>query len=322
MGRPLKNATLRQLATFHALSRLGSITRTAEEMCLTQPAVSLQLSSLEDSAGLPLLARNARGVRLTEAGLLLADYAARILALCREAGEAMAAQQGQLAGTLRIGAVTTAEQVLPRLLLEFCQPHPLVKVSLRVGNRAEIVGQLATQEIDLAIMGRPPAELETMSAVFASHPMAFVAAPEHRLMQAPSLSLTDIRACNLLVRERGSGTRSTVEELFKRADLDFAFGCEMSSNEAIKQMCRAGFGVAFLSLHACALELEAGLLALLPVPGSPVLRDWRVIRLAGRSVPAAARMFEEFLLANGKASIERQFAWGRSLSRGAAATAA
>lgn len=307
MGRPLKNATLRQLATFHALSRLGSITRTAEEMSLTQPAVSLQLGALEESAGVPLLARGARGVRLTEAGLLLADYAARILALCREAGEAMAAQQGRLAGTLRVGAVTTAEHLLPQLLLEFCQPHPLVKVSLSVGNRAEVVGQLATQEIDLAIMGRPPAELETTAAVFASHPMAFVAAPDHRLLRAPSVSLQDILGANLLVRERGSGTRSTVELLLKRAELEFSFGGEMSSNEAIKQMCRAGFGVAFLSLHACALELKAGMLALLPMPGYPVLRDWQVIRLADRPVPAAAMMFEAFLLAHGRACIERHF---------------
>lgn len=307
MRRPLKNATLRQLATFHALSRLGSVTRTAEEMSLTQPAVSLQLGALEDAAGVPLLARSARGVRLTDAGVLLADYAARILALCREAGEAMAAQQGRLDGTLRIGAVTTAEHLLPQLLLEFCRPHPQVKVSLSVGNRAEVVGQLATQEIDLAVMGRPPAELETTAAVFAGHPMAFVAAPDHALLRAPAISLKDILGANLLVRERGSGTRSTVEQLFKRAELEFSFGSEMSSNEAIKQMCRAGFGVAFLSLHACAMELRAGMLSLLPMPGYPVQRDWQVIRLAGRPMPAAALKFEEFLLTHGRACVERQF---------------
>ena len=107
MSVPLKNATLRQLATFHTLVRLRSISQTAEEMHLTQPAVSLQLGILEESAGTPLLTRSARGVKLTEAGELLATYADRMLALWREAGEAMAAQRGLIAGTLRIGAMST-----------------------------------------------------------------------------------------------------------------------------------------------------------------------------------------------------------------------
>lgn len=304
MSSPLKNATLRQLATFHTLARLGSVSRTAEEMHLSQPAISLQLGILEDSAGTPLLSRSARGVKLTDAGELLAVYAGRILTLWREAGEAMAAQQGQVAGTLRVGAVTTAEYLVPQLLLEFVKLHPQVKVKLQVGNRAEIVGCLSLQEIDLAIMGRPPAELKTSSAVFARHPMAFVAAPSHALMRAPSLTLDDLNDANLLVRERGSGTRTTVEHLFREAGVDLAIGSEMASNEAIKQMCAAGFGVAFLSLHACMLELQAGLLAPLPLAGRPIDRDWYVIGLNTRPMPAAAVAFEAFLKSNGQALID------------------
>ena len=311
---------MRQLATFHALARLGSVTRAAEEMNLTQPAVSLQLGALEDSAGVPLLARGARGVKLTEAGLLLADYATRILAMCREAGEAMAAHRGVLAGTLRLGAVTTAEHLLPSLLLEFVQLHPQVKVSLSMGNRAEVVGQLAAQEVDLVVMGRPPAELDTVASRFARHPMAFVAAPRHPLVQASAASLEDIRAANLLVRERGSGTRTTVEQIFKSADLEFTFGIEMASNEALKQMCGAGFGVAFLSLHACELELKTGLLALIPMPGYPVLRSWQVIRLAARPVPAAASSFERFLVEQGQAHIDHRFGAGAQALSDAVAT--
>lgn len=317
LKRPLKNATLRQLATFHALARLGSVTRAAEEMNLTQPAVSLQLGALEDSAGVPLLARGARGVKLTEAGVLLADYATRILAMCREAGEAMAAHQGILAGTLRLGAVTTAEHLLPGLLLEFVQLHPQVKVSLSMGNRAEVVGQLAAQEVDLVVMGRPPAELDTAASTFARHPMAFVASPHHPLVKAAGVTLEDIRAAKLLVRERGSGTRTTVEQIFKAADLEFAFGIEMASNEALKQMCGAGFGIAFLSLHACELELKTGLLALIEMPGYPVQRSWQVIRLASRPVPAAASSFERFLIEKGQEHIDQRFIAGTRKAPGA-----
>jgi DNA-binding transcriptional LysR family regulator len=295
VSHPLKNSTFRQLATFAAVARLGSVSRAAEEMHLTQPAVSLQLGILEDAAGTPLLLRGPRGVKLTEAGELLAGYAQRILELWREAGDAMAAQRGEVAGLLRVGAVTTAEYLLPPLLLEFVQAHPKVSVKLSVGNRAEVVSQLAAWEVDLAIMGRPPAELKTNSAAFAKHPMAFVAAPAHPLMTAAGPTLADVSRANLLVRERGSGTRHTVEQLFKDAGVDFAIGAEMSSNEAIKQMCAAGFGVAFLSLHSCVLELQTKKLALLPLPGNPIERDWYSMHLAARTLPHAAAVFDTFL---------------------------
>lgn len=306
MSTPLKNATLRQLATFHALARLGSISQTAEEMHLTQPAVSLQISILEESAGTPLLTRSSRGVKLTAAGELLAGYADRSLALMREAGEAMAAHRGLVAGTLRIAAVSTAEYLLPHVLLAFVQQHPKVQVKLQVGNRAEVAAALAVQEVDLAVMGRAPAELRAQSAAFARHPMAFVAAPTHPVMQLPAPTLADMNDGKLLVRERGSGTRQTVEQLFGQAGLELRIGAEMSSNEAIKQMCAAGFGVAFLSLHACVLELQTGLLQRVPLAGQPVEREWHVISLAGRQLPAAAAAFEQFLREQGQTLIDQR----------------
>ncbi len=322
MSAPLRNATLRQLATFHTLARLRSISQTAEEMHLTQPAVSLQIGILEESAGTPLLTRSARGVKLTEAGELLDGYAQRMLALWREAGEAMAAQRGMIAGTLRIGAVTTAEYLLPHVLLEFVKLHPKVKVKLQVGNRAEVTSALAVQEVDLALMGRPPSELRATATAFARHPMAFVAAPSHPVLQLAAPTLADLNECNLLVRERGSGTRSTVESLYREAGLDVAIGAELSSNEAIKQMCAAGFGVAFLSMHACVLELQAGLLVQVPLPGQPVERDWYVIALSGRAMPAAAAAFEAFLREQGPALIDQRRYQPTAATAPAAAAAA
>lgn len=302
----LKNATFRQLAAFHAVARLGSVSRAAAELHLTQPAVSIQLKLLEDSAGTPLLEREGRGVRLSGAGVLMADYAARILDLWREAGDEMAAQQGVFSGTLRVGAVTTAEYLLPPLLVAFAGERPGVKVKLRVGNRDEIVHMLAGQEVDLVIMGRPPAELKTTSAAFAKHPMAFLASPRHPLMQQRRISLDDVVGANLLVRERGSGTRTTLERLYKDAGVPLRIGSEMSSNEAIKQMCASGFGVAFLSLHTCGLELDAGLLDLLPMAGNPLEREWFAMHLATRRLPQVAQAFKQFLVDEGQALIHRQ----------------
>ena len=301
-----RNASFRQLATFHAVARLGSVSAAAEEMHLTQPAVSIQIGILEASALTPLLQRSGRGVRLTEAGELLAGYAGRILDLWREAGEEMATLQGVFAGTLRVGAVTTAEYLLPPLLVTFANLNPKVKVKLQVGNRDEIVRLLAAQEIDVAIMGRPPAELKTTSSAFAKHPMAFVASPKHAAMRDADLSIATLAGAHLLVRERGSGTRTTVERLFKDAGVPLRIGSEMSSNEAIKQMCAAGFGVAFLSLHTCVLEVGAGVLQLLPLQGNPIERDWFVMHLASRQLPQVATAFEQFLIEQAQAQVQLQ----------------
>ena len=301
-----KHASFRQLATFHAVARLGSVSLAADEMHLTQPAVSIQIGTLEESAGTPLLQRTGRGIRLTEAGELLAGYAGRILDLWREAGDEMAMLQGVFSGTLRVGAITTAEYLLPPILVNFAKEHPKVKVKLQVGNRDEIVRMLAGQEIDIAIMGRPPAELKTDSSAFARHPMAFLAAPSHPLMSLPKPTLAMLSDTRMLVRERGSGTRTTVERFFKDEGLPLRIGSELSSNEAIKQMCAAGFGIAFLSMHTCVLEMNAGLLGVLPVPGNPVVRDWYVMHLASRQLPQVALAFEDYLRMHGQAQILRQ----------------
>ncbi|URI08272.1 LysR family transcriptional regulator [Aquincola tertiaricarbonis] len=301
-----RNATFRQLAAFHAVARLGSVSMAADELHLTQPAISIQIRALEESARTPLLQRAGRGVRLTEAGELLAGYAARIIELWREAGEEMATLQGVFSGTLRVGAVTTAEYLLPPLLVTFANEHPKVKVKLQVGNRDEIVRMLAGQDIDLAIMGRPPAELKTEATAFARHPMAFLAAPGHATLKQGEMGLADLAGMHLLVRERGSGTRATLERLFKDARLPLRIGSEMSSNEAIKQMCAAGFGVAFLSMHTCVLELEAGLLELLPMAANPVEREWFVMRLASRQLSQVASAFERFLIDQGQDQLIQQ----------------
>jgi LysR family transcriptional regulator, low CO2-responsive transcriptional regulator len=148
--------------------------------------------------------------------------------------------------------------------------------------------------------------LKTVSNAFAKHPMAFFASPKDALMKDPKVSLATLAQSRLLVRERGSGTRTTVERLFKDAGYTLRIGSEMSSNEAIKQMCAAGFGVAFLSMHTCVLEIKAGLLKLLPMPDNPIEREWFVIHLASRQLPQVADAFEQFLCAHAQAQILTQ----------------
>ena len=300
-----KTSSLRQLATFHTVARLGSVSLAANELHLTQSAVSIQVGGLEDAVGSSLLLRTGRGVRLTEAGELLHGYADRLLALWHEASEEMESFQGAFSGTLNVGAVTTAEYWLPYLLVTFVSGNPRVKVKLHVGNRDEIVRSLAAQKIDIAIMGYPPDELKVASAAFAKNPMAFMVAPHHPLMSDPELSMATLAEAHLLVRERGSGSRTTVERLFKEAGLQLRIGSELSSNESLKQMCAAGFGPAYLSMHTCLLEMQAGQLEMLPLANNPVEREWFVVRVASKPMPQVALAFEKFLREEGQTQIRK-----------------
>ena len=290
-----KTASLRQVATFRTVARLGSVSLAAEELHLSQSAVSIQISSLEASAGAPLVLRTGRGVRLTEAGELLLNYADKLLALWLETSDEMATFLGAFSGTLSVGAVTTAEYWLPRFLVAFVNQNSRVKIKLQVANRQAIVHSLAAQEIDIAVMGHPPDELSVRASLIGANPKAFVAAPSHPLASAKGLTLPQLAEQRLLVRERGSGTRAAVERHFKQAGARLRVGSELSSNEAIKQMCAAGFGPAYLSLHTCILELGAGMLKILPLPNNPIEHGWHVVRVATRPMPQVAVAFEQFM---------------------------
>ncbi len=302
----MNHASFRQLEALLLVSRHASVSRAAEALHVTQPAVSLQLRMLEQAAGTPLTRKVGRGIQLTAAGDVMVDFAERILRLWQDATDEVAALKGVISGTLRIGAITTAEYLLPPMLVQFTTERPDVRIKFRIGNRNEIVTMLGKHEIDLAIMGTPPRELRTNAARFARHPMAFVAGTGHPLMKKKRVTLADIMDANLLVRERGSGTRTAVERLFKEAGYPLRIGSELSSNEAIKRMVVAGLGVAFLSVHACTLEFEAGLVRMLPMPENPMEADWYVMHLTDKPIPTVAAAFQDFVIDNGQDVVRRQ----------------
>src|SRR6266704_241502 len=292
----MKNVTLRQLKGFEAVARHLSFSRAAEEMHLTQPAVSMQVRALEDEAGLPLTEQLGKKIFLTDAGAELARHARIVAQQLREAGEALAAMRGVAGGVLRIGVVSTAKYFAPGLLAEFRRRHPGIELRLEVHNRQVIVRQLADNEIDLAIMGRPPQEFATVAETFADHPLVIIAAADHRLAGRRSVAAADLAAETFLIREPGSGTRAAMERFFDEQGLVPQATFEMGSNETIKQAVMAGMGVAFISEHTIALELAAGHLVRLAVRGTPVLRGWYVVQRAEKQLLPVAAAFREFLV--------------------------
>lgn len=301
----MHNVSLRQMRVFAMVARCLSFTRAARELHLTQPAVSQQIKLLEAQVGLPLFEQVRRKVHLTAAGAELLKYTNQVLELVRTAGEVLESMRGVRRGVLKLGAVSTAKYFVPQLLSAFSPSYPDVTIKFAVGNRGEIVRQLATNEIDLVIMGRPPRELETIAEPFAPHPFVIIAAPGHPLAQQRRLRLTQLQGESFLIREEGSGTRATMEHVFRERGVAFRTSMEVSSNETIKQAVMAGMGISFLSVHTVGLELQIGRLVTLDVIGMPIMRQWYVMQLREKRLSPVATAFRSFLLERSAQIIEK-----------------
>ncbi len=295
----LNHATFRQLRVFEAVSRHASYSRAAEELHLTQPAVSIQVRQLEHHAGLPLFEQLGRKVHLTAAGHELRRHCLAILQQFREAEESLAALKGIRGGKLSIAVISAGDYFFPRLLAEFCGRHEGVTVDLVVDNRAEVVKRLADNATDLAIMLRPPESSDMHAEPFAPQPQVIVASPSHRLARRRRMPLAALAAERFIVRERGSDTRISMDEAFAEREFKPQIAMEIKSFETIKQAVMAGMGVTFLSAHTIGQELELGRLAVLRVEGLPVVRSWHVVHLARKRLPPVAAAFKEFLLSEG-----------------------
>ncbi|MGE5338868.1 MAG: LysR family transcriptional regulator [Gemmatimonadota bacterium] len=304
----MRGVTLKQFRAFAATARYLSFAKAAEELHLTPPAVTMQVKELETAVGLPLFDRSARTVALTTTGEYLLVYVRRMLATLKEAEDAMARLKGAQTGRITIGMVSTAKYFLPRLLAKFRAEHRGVEMQLSVGNREQLVKQLHDGEVDLAVMGRPPKELDTRAEPFAAHPHGIVASPEHPLARRRDIPASMLAGEEFIVREPGSGTRAAMEHYFREHHLSPPQVMEMSSNETIKQAVIANMGVAFLSLHTCGLEILTGQLVVLDVIDLPLMRRWHIVNLRGKPMSPAAEALRYFVLEQGEALLAAQFA--------------
>jgi len=322
--------TLNQLRSFLAVAESGSVRAAAEELVVTQAAVSASLAALQKSLGVALVTPDGRGLRLTDAGASYARYARRVLGLLDEAARAAAAAADPERGELRIAAVTTAaEQIVPAILGGFRRRHPQTGVRLEAGNRDRVRSLLDRHQVDLVLGGRPEPAWDVTVHGVRPHELVVVAAPELAAAAAADTSegaragagngedataagngegarvgaetaglLPWLARQTWLLREPGSGTRASTDALL--ADLDITpLTLIVASNVAIRESAQVGLGVTLLSRDAVAAELAAGKLAELPVPGTPLHRDWYLVAHPGRLPPAAARLVTHALRAGG-----------------------
>ncbi len=295
----MKNATLRQLKVFETVARHLSYSRAAEELHLTQPAVSTQVKQLEGHAGLPLFEQLGKKNYLTPAGTEMLHYARSIISQFREAEEAMVRFKGVSGGKLNVSVISAGDYFFPRLLADFTRRHSGVVLNLAVHNREELLHQLAGNLTDLAVMVRPPLDLDTINESIAPHPYVIVAAPNHPLANKKNIPLARLAREPFVVREKGSDTRNSMEEGFAGRLPNLKIAMEITSTETIKQAVIAGMGISFLSVHTVALELQVKNLVVLDIEGFPVMLNWFVVHRKNKRLPPVALAFKNFLLEDG-----------------------
>lgn len=296
---PNRNATLRQLKIFEAVARLLSYSRAAEELHLTQPAVSTQIRLLEEHAGVVLLEQLGKKIYLTPAGTEMLRHSRLIMSQVREAASAMIDFKGIVGGTLNVAAISTADYFFPRLLAAFTKRFDNVQLKLQVHNREQLLLDLHHNLIDIAVMASPPNDAEFVQTPFAPHPYVVIAAPDHPMAKRKKIPLLDLVDEPFIVRERGSDTWNSMKEHMLDKLPSYKVGMEIGSTEAIKQAVMAGMGIGFLSAHTVSLELQTKHLVVLDIEHYPVMLQWHLVQHKDKKLPKVAEAFKAFLIADG-----------------------
>jgi DNA-binding transcriptional LysR family regulator len=291
--------TLKQIQTFLEVARQKSVSKAAERLFVTQPAVSKQIRQLEQAFGLALLEPVGRNIRLTHAGEVFLNHALAAMGQLKDLEAQMADHIGLKKGRIDLAVVSTAKYFMPMLLVQFGKLFDGINVQLQIDNRENVLGLLARNEADLVVMGRAPSNLDCEATAFATNPLAIVAAPDHALVRRKKLPFSALADYKFVVREEGSGTRAAMERLFANHKLSIQIAMEMPSNETIKQAVMAGMGLSFLSMRTVRHELASGHIALVDIQDMPPAGHWYVTHLKQKKLSPAARSFKEFLIEQG-----------------------
>ncbi len=292
----MRRLTFRQLQTFEAVARNLSFSRAAVELHMSQPAVSMQVRVLETIAGQPLTEQVGKKIFLTEAGREMYLASQAITAQLDDLKANLAQLRGADAGRLDIGVTATVNPVATGILVRFRRAHPGIAIQLDVSNRAAVLDLLASNRIDLAIMGQVPDGLGLAATYFEDNPLVVIAPPGHPLARGRRVALARLASEPFVVRESGSGTRAAMERFFAARGFTLRTTMALSSNEAIKLAVQAGLGLGILSLQTLELELELERLAVLEVEHFPIMRHWYVVHRADKRLSPAALAFKNFVL--------------------------
>ncbi len=295
LSQLLNRLSFRQLQVFYAVYQRKSYSRAAEELALTQPAVSSQIRQLEHAIGQPVFEYIGKKIYVTAAGEQLAGHVSSMFADLGRFQMELATLQGQIRGELRLSAVSTAQYVVPYMLKGFLEQFPQVQVQLQVVNRAKALERLNENHDDLVIMGMVPEALALNILPFLDNLLVPVVRSGDPLLEHAHLDTQTFLDAGLLIRERGSGTRHALEQWCTRQHYRLSPKLELGSNAAVKHGVLAGLGVAVLPRLSVNAELRLGELAIPALEGFPLRRSWSVVYPAGKHPTPVMKAFLDYV---------------------------
>ena len=287
--------TLHQLKIFGMVARHRSMTKAAEELHMTQPAVSIQIKQLQETVGIPLIEVIGRQVYLTEAGRQLHQVQQSITNEIESFSAAVSQLKGGLEGTLTISAASTAKYFLPYLLGEFRQRYPQIQISLKVTNRDEVLGHLNSNEYDLAILTQVPDDKSIVANPFLENPLVMCSTPDHPFAGVSDINIQQLKNEPFIYREPGSGTRMVLERYLEAHHISVVPTMELGTNEAVKQAIMGGIGISLISKLSLENELQLNKISILDVQNLPIMTHWHTLYKKEKNLSPVTENFLSFL---------------------------
>lgn len=302
------NYTIHQLRIFLKITQTQSITKAAEELHLTQPAVSIQLKNFQEQFDIPLTEIVGRKIFITDFGKEVAVAAETILNEANALHYKSKSRKGQLTGRIKLSIVSTGKYVMPYFLTGFLQKHQGIELLLDVTNKAKVVESLAKNEVDFSLVSVLPAQLRIDKVELLQNKL-FLVSNTAQTFKKKIYDKSIFESVPLIYREEGSGTRQTMERFIQRNKLPVHKKMELTSNEAVKQAVIAGLGCSIMPLIGIKNELQNGELQIIPVKGFPIKTQWNLIWLKGKKHSPVAEAFLSYLKKEKGNIVDNTFAW-------------
>jgi len=294
-----RNATLRQLQVFETIARVGSFSKAAELLHLTQPTVSMQVKKLSETLNVPLFEHIGRKTYLTESGEVLYESTKIILQQLLIAEEKINNLKGFSGGSVKLTVISTAQYFVPKVIHDFTLKYPDIDVTLRVGNKETLFARIAKNEDDFYLLGQPTDDLNVESSQFAINPLAFVVNRNHPLV-GKKLTLNDLKNEGFLMREQGSGIRSQIEKTFHQANFKPKIKMVLGGLEATRLGLLQNLGITVASIPTLMDEINSGKLVILNVEGFPIQRHWYLAYPKGKILSRASEELISLLKIEGQ----------------------
>jgi DNA-binding transcriptional LysR family regulator len=307
------NYTLNQLLIFIKIKETCSITKAAEQLHLTQPAVSIQLKNFQDQFDIALTEVIGRQLFITDFGYEVAEVCERILNEVQMLNFEMAKFRGNLTGRLRLSVVSTGKYVIPYFLNDFMNKHPAIELQMDVTNKSHVVESLKNNEVDFAFVSVVPNHLPIESISLLKNQLFLFENGERNAEHQKTNLKNSAENKRFIFREKGSDTRNIMENYLNDLTISKPINkIELTSNEAVKQAVIAGLGCSIMPLIGNRNELSLGQLQIVPTEGLPITTEWKLIWLKNKRFSPVAKQFLDHIEINRTNIVERHFHWYES----------